>query len=482
MLGANMKKILLILLLCVMQSLWAAPYEGMREAIEQGDFGNLKAVIVSRHGEVIYEEYFRGSNASTSHQVHSVTKSVGSALIGIAHRQGKIQLDQGLNEFFGDLYPIGSGAYAGKQNITVEDVLQQRLGIEWDEWTLDYFDAQNPVYLATISGDWYRNVLRTPMDSDPGEKFAYNTMGSTLMSRMIRKLSGQSPRNFALQELFQPLEILNVHWEGYSTQGMGHGLTDFPNPDGDEPLGFMLWLKARDMTKLGQLYLDGGVYNGRRILDQSWIDASWTNYSDSSNTEYFSGNPDAGYGYQWWATALTDDRDRRFKTNYANGWGRQFILVIPDLDMVVVSVADDYNYEGPGIGTLLRTYILPETDPALDQRFSGSWYNPETNGQGINLEIADGGKRLVGYWYTFGESGGRRWFTFDGDIEGSRADVAVIETTGGAFLQADPVSNTDWGTASFNTIDCNNMTFEINSEEITTSVPLKRLTGSCSKR
>jgi CubicO group peptidase (beta-lactamase class C family) len=482
MLGTNMKKTLLIFLLCAMQSLWAAPYEGMREAIAQGDFGNIKAVIVSRHGEVIYEEYFRGTQTNTMHQVHSVTKSIGSALIGIAHRQGKIQLDQNLAEFFSDLYPMDFGVYADKQDITVEEVLQQRLGIEWDEWTLDYFDAQNPVYLATTSGDWYRAVLTMPMDSEPGEKFTYNTMGSTLMSRMIREASGQSPRNFALQELFNPLGISDIHWEGYSTQGMGNGLTDFPNPDGDEPLGFMLWLKARDMVKLGQLYLDGGVYNGRRILDQSWIDASWTNYSNSSNTEYFDGNPDSGYGYQWWATALNDDRDRRFKINYANGWGRQFIFVIPELDMVVVSVADDQNYEGPGIGTLLRTHILAETDPALDKRFSGSWYNPETNGQGINLEILDDSKRLVGYWYTFGASGERRWFTFDGDIEGSSANVAIIETTGGAFLQADPVSQTDWGTASFSVIDCDNMTFEINSEETVASVPLKRLTGSCSTR
>ena len=98
-----MKCILWVLLLCVSQGLAAQPFEGMREAIEQGGFGNIKAVVVSRHGEIVYEEYFRGAQASDLHQLHSVTKSVGSALIGIAHRQGKIQLDQGLNEFFSDL-------------------------------------------------------------------------------------------------------------------------------------------------------------------------------------------------------------------------------------------------------------------------------------------------------------------------------------------------------------------------------------------
>lgn len=479
-----MKRLLLFFLLFYTSpGLWAQPFVGMHEAIEQGGFGNIKAVLVSRHGEIIYEEYFRGAQASELHQVHSVTKSVGSALIGIAHRQGRIQLDQGLDDFFSDLYPIGSGAYAHKQDITVEAVLQQRLGIAWDEWTLDYLDRQNPVSQAINSGDWYRAVLRTPMDSEPGEKFAYNTMGSTMMSRMIRKISGQSPRNFAMQELFRPLDILSVHWEGYSEQGRGHGMTDFPNPDGDEPLGMMLWLRTGDMMKLGQLYLNGGVYKGQRILDQSWIDASWTNYSHSGNTSYFANNPDSGYGYQWWATGITDDRDRRWKVNYANGWGRQFILVIPDLDMVVVSVSDDYQYDGPGIGALLRSYIFPETDPVLDSRFNGAWYDPEMDGQGVTLEILNDGQRLVGWWYTFDSAGGKRWFTFDGAIEGSVADVTIIETTGGVFLQPDMnlVSNNDWGTARFSVVDCNNMTLEIDTEEVVTSVALTRLTGGCAR-
>lgn len=237
------------------------------------------------------------------------------------------------------------------------------------------------------------------------------------------------------------------------------------------------------MVKLGELYLNGGVYKGRRILDQSWVDASWTNYSHSGNTELFANNPDSGYGYQWWATGITDDRDRRWKINYANGWGRQFILVIPDLDMVVVSVAEDYQYEGPGIGALLRSYIFPETDPVLDKRFNGAWYDPEMDGQGVTLEILNDGQRLVGWWYTFDSAGGKRWFTFDGVIEGSTADVTIIETTGGVFLQPDMgmVSNNDWGTARFSVVDCNNMTLEINTEEVVTSVPLTRLTGSCAR-
>ena len=88
-----MKKLILVLGLLVAHGLAAQPFDGLSEAIEEGNFGNLKAVIISQYGEVIFEDYFRGTQQNDLHQVQSVTKSIGSALVGIAHRQGKIQLD-----------------------------------------------------------------------------------------------------------------------------------------------------------------------------------------------------------------------------------------------------------------------------------------------------------------------------------------------------------------------------------------------------
>lgn len=146
------------------------------------------------------------------------------------------------------------------------------------------------------SGDWYQYVLTRPVDAQPGEKFAYSTGVSNLMGQMLRVASGQSPRNFANSQLFGPLGIHVTHWEGYSQAGLGHGLTDWPNPDGDVPLGFGLWLKPTDMLKIGQLYLNGGVYNGTRILDEEWIEASWETWSNSENTELFADRPGSGYG------------------------------------------------------------------------------------------------------------------------------------------------------------------------------------------
>jgi CubicO group peptidase (beta-lactamase class C family) len=454
------------------QSLLAQPFAGLSEAIETGGYGNVKAVVISRHGEIIFEDYFLNTEPDDLHQVFSVTKSVGAALIGIAHRQGMIRLDQDLEDFFSGLYPMSQYPFWDKRFITVEQILQQRHGIEWDEFTVPYGYPGNSLYDATVSDDWYEYLLTLPMDAQPGAKFTYSTIASTLMSRMIRQVSSQGPRTFAIQKLFGPLDIEDIHWELFSNQGMGHGRTDWPNPDGDEPLGLGLWLKPVDMVKFGELYLNGGVYNGHRILDKSWVEASWQTHSQFNS-------PGSGYGYQWWISTTTDSRERTWKQYYALGWAHQYVLVFPELDLVVASVADDFNYDGPGIGALLRSIILPEISPNLDERFTGSWYDPITDGQGFNLHVINDGKRLIAYWYTYGEESSKRWFTMSGPITADEADVTIKQTSGGVFLQNDPVERSEWGTGHFSVIDCNHLGLEINSEEVHTTITLTRLTGSC---
>ena len=104
-----MRIALFLLTLLYWQSLFAQQFDGLSEAIETGNYGSLKAVVIAQHGEIIYEHYFRGTGPGDLHQVFSVTKSVGSALIGIAHRKGMIRLDQRLDEFFSALYPMQIG-------------------------------------------------------------------------------------------------------------------------------------------------------------------------------------------------------------------------------------------------------------------------------------------------------------------------------------------------------------------------------------
>ncbi|NNK31571.1 MAG: serine hydrolase [Xanthomonadales bacterium] len=477
-----MKRFCFVLGLFVTQGLAAQSFDGLQEAIEGGSFGEIKAVLVSQHGEVLFEEYFRGSSAADLHQVQSVTKSVGSALVGIAHRQGRLRLDQTLGELFGGLYPMNTGAYQNKAAITVEQVLQQRHGIAWDESSIDYRNPANPVQMMVASGDWYNYVLTRPTDAAPGGKFAYSTGASTLMSRFIRQSTGMGPDEFARQELFGPLGIGPVHWEGWSEGGMGTGLTDWPNPDEDPPLGFSLWLRARDLLKIGELYLDGGMYNGRRILDQSWIEKSWTRYSHSGNSSDFT-QPGWGHGYQWWIAKVSDPRDREWHVYFASGWGSQVIFVLPELGLVVVTVADNYDYNGPDVDVMLVAGILSDIDPRLDSRFNGSWYNPETDRQGFSMEVLDEFGVVVSYWYTYTDSGSgeQRWFLLQGDVVDGVGEVVIYETSGGVFLQSDPVELIVWGSGRFTPVDCNHVTLEFESdlEPVSGTVPLTRLTGNC---
>ena len=473
-----MKRLLFPLLLLVAPGLCAQPFDGLGEAVASGDYGNVKGVVVSRHGEIIYEDYFRGTDADDLHQVQSVTKSVGSALVGIAHRKGLIRLDQALEDHFSGLYDMSQGALADKRAITVEQVLTHRLGVEWDETSTDYRDVANSTNQMINAADWYRFVLERPMAYQPGSNVTYNSGASTLMSRLLRSATGVGPDEFARRELFDPLGIGPVRWELYSDQGPGTGMTVWPIPDGDPPLGFSLWLRARDMLKIGELYLNGGVHEGRRILDEAWISASWTRHSHAGNSDY-SPAPNWGYGYQWWRTKVDDPAGRSWHVFFASGWGSQVIFVLPELNLVVVTVADNYDWDGPDVGTLLITRILPELHPYLDARFDGAWYDTDTVGQGFSMEVREARNQLVSFWYTYTDTGEKRWFLIQGEVVDGVGEAIIYDTEGGRFLSDDPVGLVQWGTGRFRPLDCNRMDLEIESDEINVTIPLTRLSGTC---
>jgi CubicO group peptidase (beta-lactamase class C family) len=471
------KPLVLSLLLLAPAGSVAQEFGDLDQAIRDGAFGNLKAVIFSRNGEILFENYYRGAQANDLHQVQSVTKSVGSALVGVAHRKGLIRLDQPLEDFFGDLYPMNQPPFADKRSITVEQVLMQRHGIEWDESSTDYRNALNPVARMIASDDWYRFVLSQPTDAPPDKKFSYSSGASTLMSRFIRVATGGATDVFAEQEFFGPLGIGPVHWEVYSEDGRGSGLTDWPAPDHDVPLGFSLWLKARDMLRIGELYLNGGVHDGQRILDEAWVDASWRKYSHSGNSAFFD-RPGWGHGYQWWIARIADARGREWNVYFASGWGSQVIFVVPELGLVMVTAADNYDHAGQDVDVLLYA-LLEKLNPRLDPRFNGAWYDPDHEGQGFSLEVREDRVTVVSFWYTYGEGGSQRWFLLQGEARDDTGEVDIYTTSGGTFLQGSTYSLDRWGTGRFIALDCNHLRFEFESEEATGSIPLTRLSGSC---
>lgn len=455
------------------------------EQIESGSVGNIQSLIIIKDGQLVTEKYF--NNEGEKRPVYSVTKSVGSAMLGIAKHQGA---EININDAILNYLPQYSGIsnYQQASQIKLHDILTQRHGYNWDEWSTAFSNHSNPVNRMLRASDWYRFALQSSITEAPDQNFTYSTGHSSLMSPIIQNRTGSDVYDYAVSELFQPLNITDTHWELVNGgAAMGSGTSTFPF--GIEPLGFGLWLKPIDMAKLGELYLKGGMWGNNRLLSEQWIEQSTQRYSDhQSDPDVFSGSQ--GYGYQWWITQITDANNRPADMYYANGYGGQFIFVIPQYDAVIVSTANDFFYNGPNIGTVLKDNLLlafedQEPISPITADHNGSWYYPEHDGQGINFEIINHDNTMIGYWYTYQPNGGeQRWFSLQGDVIEGKAIFNIYSTTGGKFVNPQQIERVFWGTGTLEIYNCTTglFTFESNNqtvnEDINGEFPLTRITVS----
>jgi Beta-lactamase len=321
-----------------------------------GVFGNIDEIVVTRNGVlVIAEKFNRDYNAISRgkktpigcgfeacsaaeeadpfnylhpkwhpyyqgqpvHTLQSVTKSVSATVIGAAMAQGKIgPVSLPLLSFFSD-YDL-SKVDARLRKATLADLLTMRSGIEWHESDRP-LDETNTTLQLEKSADWIRFTLAQPMDAQPGAKWVYNSGGSALMAEIIRKTTGQHIDAYARQHVFGPIGISSFHWKKTPT---GH-----PDTEGG------LYLAAQDLARIGWLYVNDGVWNGRRILPAGWARESTQRHVDRVN------QGGAGYGYQWWRP------DRRGVEVWAgNGFGGQHLLIMPQYN--VVAVINSWNVFG----------------------------------------------------------------------------------------------------------------------------------------
>ena len=296
---------------------------------------DICSMLVVRHGYIVAEEYFKPEifNVNDTHSIYSVTKSIVSCLIGIALNLGIIDTT---SHYLLDFFPYMEIANpsAWKNNITLEDVLMMRSGLDWDE------SGSSPVddFITMMkSGNWIQYVLNCSMAAEPGTVFNYNTGASHLLSGIINRTTEMTPLEFADQYLFSHLGITQRTWSTDS-QGINFG-------------GSGLTLTPRDMAKIGLLYLNNGTWDGTQIVSEDWVYRS----SHGPETPY----PPISYGYQWW---IDDDN-----WYLALGYLGQYIYVIPEHDVVVVftSVNDEGPYEYDlHVRNVIQaiTNIYPETD------------------------------------------------------------------------------------------------------------------------
>ncbi|MBN1827247.1 MAG: serine hydrolase [Candidatus Eisenbacteria bacterium] len=273
-------------------------------ALLEGAYGEVHSILVIRDGRLAAEDYFYGYDREKLHSVQSVTKSVTALLIGAAADRGRIAgPDEPVLSFFEKFAgPIGEGW----EKVRLRHILTMSAGLRWDESSLAAFRE---------SDDMYSVPLSRPVAGEPGSLWAYDSQNMALLATVIRRATGVPADRFAAEVLFAPLGIERWDWSE-----MKRG--EDPRCDGT------LRLRPRDMGKIGRLVLDGGVWRDGRVLSKEWIDEA-TGRRVSTGAE-------EDYGYLWWIADRTIG-DHTLRVVFANGWGSQFIFVIPDLRMVVVT-------------------------------------------------------------------------------------------------------------------------------------------------
>jgi CubicO group peptidase (beta-lactamase class C family) len=264
----------------------------------------LTSVIVATSDSILAEGYFRGGRANRPVNVKSVSKSILSALVGLAIDDGHIEsLDQPISTWFEDYPRVFE--HPLKRRITLENLLTMRSGLETTS-----FRNYGP---WVAKSDWVRGVLEQEVEAPPGTFMRYSTGSSHLVSVLLERATGEPTHRYAQRRLFGPMGLSGITWD--------------EDPQGYDFGGNNLAMTPRQMLRFGQLYLRDGVVGERRVLPEGWVRLSWRPRTISSWNGF-------RYGYFWWTRRMGGAI-----VHYAWGHGGQRIFVIPEHDLVVVTTA-----------------------------------------------------------------------------------------------------------------------------------------------
>ncbi|MGE8204661.1 serine hydrolase domain-containing protein [Heyndrickxia sp. NPDC080065] len=267
----------------------------------------IASCLIHHENEMVFQYFKNKKMENKLFQMHSVTKSVISILMGIAIDKGKIDsIKAPISNYL-------SNVPEDKRNITMEHLLTMTPGYEWGEfgeWGGRPFPMIN-------SKNWVKFVLEKNMETEPGMKMAYNSGASHLLSAILQKAANDKSSAYAEKELFKPLGITDYRWYEDS-KGISIG-------------GFGLCLKSKDMLKIGIMMLERGGWSNKQLVSDEWV-------SSSTTAKYHTYDHIGSYGYHWWV--LTDESPNIF---FAMGFGGQYIIVSPSHKLVVVFTSELYN-------------------------------------------------------------------------------------------------------------------------------------------
>lgn len=283
--------------------------EALPQIHEVYDSFPLLSAMIVKNGYVIDTYYKDGYDADSVFVLNSASKSVTSALFGIAVELGYFD---GTDDLLSDYLPqVAEQEDARWQNITLWNLLTHTSGIAttddalWGEWR--------------GSENWMQYIFALPMTSDPGTHFDYSTGNTHLLAAAIEAATGMTLYDFGQEYLFGPMQMDSVRID--------------IDPQGNADGGNGIWMTTADMAKIGQLYLNNGVWEGEQLIPSEWI-------AQSTSSQFVPGGGRADYGYQWWVRTFGTAGHAAY---FAQGHAGQYIIVVPDLSLVIAFNSD---YEG----------------------------------------------------------------------------------------------------------------------------------------
>lgn len=330
--------------------------------INRGKYGEVHSMLIIKDNKLVFEEYFTGHkyqwdgenyhgelltwDTSISHVMHSVTKSITSTCIGITIDKGFIQsVNQSIFDYLPEHQLLNTD---GKSKITIKHLLTMRSGLEWDEWEPN----ENPEDTDTAR-IWFHDegpiagILKKQLIYEPGIRFHYSGGNMIVLGEIIKNATGMSLDEFSRKYIFEPLEIDAFSWY---------------NRFNDDVIEAAAGLKMtpRDMAKIGAVFLNKGVWNEKQIVSGQWVEKSSIKYQGPSNSLFNNFQLillRRGYSYSWWTHQFSNS-GKKINMFFAEGWGGQLIMVLPELDTVVVLTGGNYVSYKPPI-EILKRYIVP---------------------------------------------------------------------------------------------------------------------------
>jgi CubicO group peptidase (beta-lactamase class C family) len=332
----------LLLTSCHAQQPVSTPIALLKEKVIDNSYPKIDAIIVQQGKQIIIEEYFNGFTKDRQHDTRSSFKSITSILAGIAIDKKLMSLDDTLGRFFPEL------THAGKRAITVRNLLEMRSGLNCEEF---YDIGPGCEEEMTNTADWVAYCLGVELVRPPGLNWSYNSNEPMIVGEIIARVSGKTVMDFAKENLFQPLGIVDYKWT-VSPKGQGMTAGSF-------------YMKPIDMLKIIDVVKNKGRFREKQIVSENWIkistnchipiDFSFTRFSRFADAKYET----ARYGFFWYRERLVY-KDINTEVLFASGNGGQYMMYLTEYNATAVFTGSNYGkWRGKLPFEILLKYIIP---------------------------------------------------------------------------------------------------------------------------